>query len=1101
MISTLLLVVSVLTFQLNAQEVQAGPDAIDLFKSGRAADARGDFDEALKEYDAAIKTKDQWEFRKYRGELRLKLRDWDGAANDFDQVVKQLPRDTIAHRYLWALALTNRTLARQGIHRRMHPDLEDYEAAMDAARGIVESANAESADLSEARQLIGIILVLEADLLMEQGQPEEALVRFNKASLLKTDHHWLCRAQLLAGRIAIRSPGWQQALERLRLAEKEAEAAGDPVDMALALTQLMNGERDPQKKGTAAKRLAELSFAGIAGSDYWNDWRTVQIAAFHSNQRNTVEAETELRKLHNLDHIRSDPELRYQVLFVQAHNALAKFDDVAVKAAVAESDAILKIVEPKSFEAMELRILQMELAAAGSDFKHALSLGEVVVEQISDGMLSPPSNMAAFPTETMASVLRTMAEIHFEMGMLSQALELVRRSISLYQEIKLEDEELKGKLLYAELWMYLDPTGKEEAPGNKPEWRRSLEELAPVLATGHPELRNIFHMVYAVGLFRVNEPKEAANHLANIDRQALSEAAAAQLHLFTAQIGVRSNRMDLATMSLADVANHLNVLPVPDRTTYYRLEGQVMLQQAHFPEALKSYRQAIDLADQLSAESPDVIFQANIRDPAASLYDEAIEAVLTVIKQSGEHHDDDLLEFLLKAVVPSRPVRRTGRNEELDLILNRLAEIRLLLALWPEFLRKHPTIRLTEEEDIRPAFRRDFGRYFSMLPEEHGEVTQERQKRAADFLRGRSQKSGHQIRLYYLGRTHGIIVVFERGKIAHQFVIPPQQTRLIPILTDKWKDAIVTLSDEARPAREASRQLLAILFPEGWRNTPTEIEIVAHEKLWDLSFETLITSMGTGRDIRYLDEVRTISYLTPVTLSHIWEGTKETVKKQQLGFFFVDPEILTPGVDPLPVDANFVSMIANAGIPTTHIFTNQAATERKLYSDSIQRSRWLHFLTHSSLENPWEGHVGLALAADPSIAKIKIGADGRELNGPVDYRRDGFLSPRDVETMDLRTDFVFLHGCQTSRSRVSFSLGLLGLISAFRAAGSEKVIASHWNVATRDEISRPVAAFYTDVLNSKRPLEYLVSHLRDSIRSQGGYGRHPYAWAAFSLYE
>src|SRR6266849_401851 len=97
-------------------------------------------------------------------------------------------------------------------------------------------------------------------------------------------------------------------------------------------------------------------------------------------------------------------------------------------------------------------------------------------------------------------------------------------------------------------------------------------------------------------------------------------------------------------------------------------------------------------------------------------------------------------------------------------------------------------------------------------------------------------------------------------------------------------------------------------------------------------------------------------------------------------------------------------------------------------------------------------------------------------------------------------DHIFLHGCQTAHRRLSFLSGLLGLVSAFLAAGSESVIASHWNVAVRDEISSPVAAFYGSFLNSKQPVDDALHRLRANIRSQGAFGRHPYAWASFSLY-
>src|SRR6185437_14159606 len=96
--------------------------------------------------------------------------------------------------------------------------------------------------------------------------------------------------------------------------------------------------------------------------------------------------------------------------------------------------------------------------------------------------------------------------------------------------------------------------------------------------------------------------------------------------------------------------------------------------------------------------------------------------------------------------------------------------------------------------------------------------------------------------------------------------------------------------------------------------------------------------------------------------------------------------------------------------------------------------------------------------------------------------------------MALGADFIFLHGCQTTKGAVSFSSGLLGLASAFRVAGSRAVVASHWDVAARDEISQEVAIFYTRIVPDGQNMQESLRQLRSRLRNQSGIGRRPYAW-------
>jgi tetratricopeptide (TPR) repeat protein len=1072
------------------------------FQKARDAKTQGDLKGALESYNTAIELEDRWQFRLERGLLQLQLGDSRAAADDFDRVVNTIPATNVGNLYFKALALSNRTLARQNIRRQMHPDLEDYEAALEIARGIVAMKDADPSYISAGQHLIGVTLVLEAELLSEQNHLQDALTKLKEAlpNIPQSDHHWLCQAYLDAGKIAIDGPGWRQALEQLHLAVREAQMAGEAAEQARALIQIVGAERDPQKQSAAVEELKALSFAALPDPDYWDAWRTVHLAAHLSDLGDWKAVRAEIEKVAGSEQVRQHADLSYDLLFPRAHLAIAANDGPALEAAEREAEEILKPLEPGSSMAMEVRILQIEMAAHKNEFKQVLALSETVQKQLFETLGDQPSNLAAFPSRDLAFVLHTLADTYLDMGMLPQGLDLLRRSISLLQELKLEREENAEKIEYAHFWSLIDPAGKQDSQG-KPEWRRALDEMAPSLGSLDPELKNFFHLVYAVGSFGANDIKGAKEHLATIDRTIIREDQKAQLFMLEAAVDLKQDNLDGALTALSVVESHADDLSPVERISSLALGAEVLRKRGSLSDSLEKYHQAINMSEGLSAQSPDVNFQASLRDPEAPLYEEAIETELALERQNPQRQSDELLELVLRAIVPPRPIERMPTNADLHLILNRLAVHRMIFALWPEFHQAHPSI-VQENEDFRAAFRRDYARYFSMLPQAQGNVIANRHLRALSFLRERSQAPGHQVRLYYLGSKGGILFIFENGRARRPFIIAPAAVKQVRALASGWKDAIVALDDQQEAARGTARKLLAILFPEGWQNTPAGIEVVAHEELWDVAFETLITSRPGAPEVRYLDQERSITYLTPVTLSRATK--KSTRSTADTGFFFISPSISAADVDPVPTDPKLREAFINLGIPRNHIFEGQEASERKLYSDAIQHSRWLYFLTHSAPENNWEDHVGLLLTADSDAAKTHItyerGSHALGLDTNIDFRGDGFLSPRDIETMDLWSEFVFLHGCQTAHGTISFSSGLLGLISAFLAAGSESVIASHWNVAVRDEVSGPVAAFYGDFLKSEQPVDETLRRLRANIRSQSAFGRHPYAWAAFSVY-
>ncbi len=119
-------------------------------------------------------------------------------------------------------------------------------------------------------------------------------------------------------------------------------------------------------------------------------------------------------------------------------------------------------------------------------------------------------------------------------------------------------------------------------------------------------------------------------------------------------------------------------------------------------------------------------------------------------------------------------------------------------------------------------------------------------------------------------------------------------------------------------------------------------------------------------------------------------------------------------------------------------------------------------------------------------------------SGPVDYRKDGSLSVRDVQTLDLTAKLVFLHGCQSLQGGVGQTVGLVGLSSAFLAAGAENVIATHWAIPVESVLNDALVDFYRRF--TKLSVEDNLRATRFSLRNAKGMAARPYTWGVFSVF-
>ena len=810
-----------------------------LYQRAKAEEAARQLPAAVSDYSAAIQIEDRWEARLPRGLLYLRLHQWQSATDDFTYAAEHTPTDTIEHRYFRAIALANQVLAQENIRKQLHPDLEHFEEVIAAAQAITKDPQADSKHIAAAEHLIGTTLVQEGLLFESENQRAEAIAKAREAIPLlpEGDHHWKTEAFRLAGRLMVEGPAWRQGLEFLYRAAEEAQ--GDPIERANILSELIGAEHDPVKRTQTLQQLSEISFEGLPDEDYQNAWRAVRLSgAYLADLGDPTSAKAEAGKVLEHDWVIKYPDLRYQFLFARANLAMYQVDQVEIGRSIVEAQTVLGETKNGTADYVETSILLMRLYQSNDDFKRALTMGEQAQKAIFGSLGETPKDIAAFSTRDLSFVLHSMSEVYRDLGRLPDGLELIRRTISLYEELNMTREATAAKLDYALFWAAIDPKGEEDKQ-HTPEWRRTLNKLTPQVDSFDPELKTAFHRVYATALVSAGRLEEAAPHLAAIDRTILDSQSQAQMSLFDAELAYSRHRYSETSTGLGKV-NASSVLSPMDKVEYYDLLAALAEQRGNLSKALEARSSSLAISDLISAQSPEIAFQADFRDAHAQSYDAAIHVACELAQQNAAKYDPVLLNLVLNAVVPAYPVGRTPVTPQLNRSLTSLAVMRMVLQRWPDFQKSHRGLDVTEA-DLRSGFRRDYTLYFSELPES-ATARGDRAARVKRFLVDRSKDPDLQIRIYYLGQTAGVIFTVQQGEVRRQAILSQAVLQQIGSHGKSWKEAMIQLRDLDDTERQHARELAPLLFPEGWQQTPSRIEIVAHGPLWEIPVETVVTS-------------------------------------------------------------------------------------------------------------------------------------------------------------------------------------------------------------------------------------------------------------------
>ena len=187
----------------------------------------------------------------------------------------------------------------------------------------------------------------------------------------------------------------------------------------------------------------------------------------------------------------------------------------------------------------------------------------------------------------------------------------------------------------------------------------------------------------------------------------------------------------------------------------------------------------------------------------------------------------------------------------------------------------------------------------------------------------------------------------------------------------------------------------------------------------------------------------------------------------------------------MPETENEINTIGSLKIfnNSTKLLGLNATEENVLKSDLIAKSDVISFATHGYAFGE------LNTFSEPGLI-LTVGDKSSKDN-------NGFLSISEIANLNLNADLVILSACNTGAPLSSFSSPFSGLASSFLAAGTNQVLASHWEIDDKS-----TSYLMTSIIEKKQnDLSWSSVHRLGVIDFIDKYPEYtPYYWAPFILF-
>jgi CHAT domain-containing protein len=183
----------------------------------------------------------------------------------------------------------------------------------------------------------------------------------------------------------------------------------------------------------------------------------------------------------------------------------------------------------------------------------------------------------------------------------------------------------------------------------------------------------------------------------------------------------------------------------------------------------------------------------------------------------------------------------------------------------------------------------------------------------------------------------------------------------------------------------------------------------------------------------------------------------------------------------LPYTRDEVLAISNLfPLDQRHVYLGAEAREEAVKSEKLDDFRFIHFATHSFLDEIRPGRSGILLSRAPQSLE------------------DGILQMGEIMRLKMNADLVTLSACSTGLGKLVNGEGVLGLTRAFFYAGARNVAVLLWNVNDFATATLMVS-FYRHLSRGVPESEALRQAKLSLLHSSQPLWHHPYFWAAFVI--
>jgi CHAT domain-containing protein/lipopolysaccharide biosynthesis regulator YciM len=305
---------------------------------------------------------------------------------------------------------------------------------------------------------------------------------------------------------------------------------------------------------------------------------------------------------------------------------------------------------------------------------------------------------------------------------------------------------------------------------------------------------------------------------------------------------------------------------------------------------------------------------------------------------------------------------------------------------------------------------------------------------------------------------------------------------------------------------------LALVAPafEFIGTTGASLRIAPDGLLWTIPFEALLVrpvEIVAADDMATLPFLFRESLVTYVPSSTVWRhlrlrgsrerGPKATPPHERGALVLADPaypdrepaeeqpqdgtgpRTLRTRFSPLPHSRDEADRVqAVLGHERVEVHVGPDATEDRVKNTDLYDYRWIHFASHSYIDEEHPQRSAVVLSQDEDLVE------------------DGFLTIREIYDLRLDADLVVLAACSTAGGQPIRGEGMIALARPFLASGASASLVTLWPINDRSTVEF-MGAFYQALADGAAADAAARAARSAMLESPRPAWRLPYHWAAF----